>query len=74
MDSVLSIGFAGLRNGISQVVDSSQRVVEAFTPESANDGADAIVSLIAAEHQVYASTAVIRTGKSLQKSILDILA
>jgi hypothetical protein len=74
MDAISSAGLAGMLYGSSKAEQSSVRIAEAFSPESTDDGVEAITELQAAERQVQASAAVVRTAKELQDTVLDIIA
>lgn len=72
MDPITSVGIAGMQRGLSQATDNSNRLSTAFLPDSNNDPVAAIVDLQNATRQVQASAVTVKTGKDLQKHLLDI--
>lgn len=74
MDSVSRIGLQGIQEGLRQVEQSAQAIVESFALESGESTAAAIVDMQSGSRQVQASATVVQTGAELQKYILDVMA
>ncbi len=74
MDSITNIGREGMNEGIAQVEQAAQRVVDSFTFENGGSTAAAIVDMQSGARQVQASAKVVQTGADLQKYILDVMA
>lgn len=74
MSTISNIGLQGMSEGIAQVEQAAQRVVDSFTPENGGSTAAAIVDMQSGARQVQASAKVVQTGADLQKYILDVLA
>lgn len=73
MDSIFSIGLAGVHRGMENVSRDAERVMRSFTPDSTEDPVKPILDLKGDQRQVEASTKILQIGDGMLGSILDIL-
>ena len=72
MSSIINAGLQGVKRGFDQVNRASEELTQVF--QSQNDPVEPIIGMKLGEFQVKASSAVIKVGEELEKSVLDILA
>ena len=73
INSAYQSGLEGVQRGLKSAAEHANQISK-FDPESGDDKVEAMVGLKLDEHQVKASTKVIKAAERLDKSVLDILA
>jgi hypothetical protein len=76
-NSVIASGLAGLQSGMAKVAQEAEKLSRPDTFTSADSEADPVSSMVnikTALHQAEASAKVIKVGKELDDSVLDIIA
>jgi hypothetical protein len=74
MESIIGVGLRGIRNGFEQVAKASERLTQAFRPDSSVDPVAEVVAQSQGSLQAQASTKVVKVADKLTQSTLDIIA
>ena len=72
IDSIRQLGLQGIHSGLKQVEHSAANISKGFSSDS--DLVEDVVGMKLGEHQVKASSKVLRVADKLQEAVLDILA
>ena len=74
VSSIYDSALKGIRAGFADIATQAQRVATAFTEKGDGNLIDPLVAIQEDKHAIKANVKVLKTAKTLEDSVLDILA